>query len=209
VIIIKELEELAIRVKDGEEEESAELAERIIVTLEPHKIIQTLTATMRELGILFEKREIFVPELLLASDALLAVMKVVEPHLQQNRDQVRTVILGTVAGDLHEIGKNIVSVVLKAEGFNVIDLGTNVGAHEFVSAAVKNRASIVGLSTLMTTTMHVQREVIERLVAEKIRERFKVIVGGAPVSQKWADQIGADAYCEDAFKGAAYINSLP
>ena len=206
--MMQELSELATLVKKGEEDEAAEMARQIISSVKPKIIVNAMTCAMRELGMQFEKQEIFIPELLIAADALLAVMGVIEPYVEHSREKQRTVVIGTVAGDIHEIGKNIVSIVCKAEGFNVIDLGTDVPAQEFVDVAVKHGAEVIGLSTLMTTTMEVQREVIERLVSENIRERYKVLIGGAPTSQKWADEIDADAYCEDAFKGAAYINSL-
>jgi methylmalonyl-CoA mutase cobalamin-binding domain/chain len=122
--------------------------------------------------------------------------------------QRKTIVLGTVAGDIHEIGKNIVSIVLKAEGYNVIDLGTDVGTNAFLAAASERQASIIGLSTLMTTTMHVQQDLITELAERGERDRYFVIVGGAPVSRKWADRIGADAYCADAFSTAALLNSL-
>ena len=205
---MNDLDELAALVKEGEEEEAAAMAERLLKSVEPKEIVRALTLAMRELGKQFERREVFIPELLIASDALLAVMQVLEPSLQSGRETQMTVVVGTVAGDVHEIGKNIVSVVLKAEGFNVLDLGTDVSAAEFVKTAGENRASVIGMSTLMTTTMDVQREAVELLVGENNRDRYQVIIGGAPVSQKWADEIGADAYCEDAFKGAAYVKSL-
>jgi len=205
---MKELTELAVLVKNGDEIEAAEKARQIINAVDPSMIVMTLTVAMRELGEQFEKQEIFIPELLIAADALLEVMKIVEPHLQHSQEQRKTVVIGTVAGDIHEIGKNIVSVVFKAEGFNVIDLGTDVSPRDYIDTAVKCGAEVIGMSTLMTTTMDVQKEVVERLVAENIRDRYKILIGGAPTSQRWANEIGADAYCQDAFKGAAYINSL-
>ena len=117
-------------------------------------------------------------------------------------------MLGTVEGDVHEIGKNIVSIVLKAEGYNVIDLGTDVGIETFLRTASEKDASIIGLSTLMTTTMYIQMDFITRLIEEGTKKNYFVIIGGAPVSHKWADRIGADAYCEDAFSAAQLLNSL-
>jgi methanogenic corrinoid protein MtbC1 len=205
---MKELSDLVELIKQGEVAESIETVKRIIDDIAVEQVIGVMTKAMRELGERFEKKEVFIPELLVASDVISELMPLLEPYIRKRNMQRKTVVIGTVEGDIHEIGKNIVSIVLKAEGYNVIDLGTDVGIDTFLAAASKQEASIIGLSTLMTTTMHVQQDLIEELVAQGERDSFFVIIGGAPVSRKWADRIGADAYCDDAFSTAALLNSL-
>jgi methanogenic corrinoid protein MtbC1 len=205
---MKELSDLVELIKQGEVAESIETVKRIIDDIAVEQVIGVMTKAMRELGERFEKKEVFIPELLVASDVISELMPLLEPYIRKRNMQRKTVVIGTVEGDIHEIGKNIVSIVLKAEGYNVIDLGTDVGIDTFLAAASKQEASIIGLSTLMTTTMHVQQDLIEELVAQGKRDSFFVIIGGAPVSRKWADRIGADAYCDDAFSTAALLNSL-
>jgi methanogenic corrinoid protein MtbC1 len=205
---MKELSDLVELIKQGEVAESIETVKRIIDDIAVEQVIGVMTKAMRELGERFEKKEVFIPELLVASDVISELMPLLEPYIRKRNMQRKTVVIGTVEGDIHEIGKNIVSIVLKAEGYNVIDLGTDVGIDTFLAAASKQEASIIGLSTLMTTTMHVQQDLIQELVAQGERDSFFVIIGGAPVSRKWADRIGADAYCDDAFSTAALLNSL-
>ena len=205
---MKELSDLVELIKQGEVAESIETVKRIIDDIAVEQVIGVMTKAMRELGERFEKKEVFIPELLVASDVISELMPLLEPYIRKRNMQRKTVVIGTVEGDIHEIGKNIVSIVLKAEGYNVIDLGTDVGIDTFLAAASKQEASIIGLSTLMTTTMHVQQDLIEELVAQGGRDSFFVIIGGAPVSRKWAERIGADAYCDDAFSTAALLNSL-
>jgi corrinoid protein of di/trimethylamine methyltransferase len=209
IINMEELDILINAVKEGENDQAVKQAQMIINKIEPKKIMYSLTQCMRELGDRFEKKEIFLPELLVASDALLEVMEVVKPYLVGDKvEKKKTIIIGTVAGDIHEIGKNMVSMVLRAEGFNVIDLGTDVSVRQFIHKAEEVDADVIGLSTLMTTTMKVQQDVIEQLKVKNKRNKYLVIVGGAPTSKKWADKIGADAYCENAFTCVKYLNSL-
>ncbi len=206
---MKELSDLAELIKQGEVAESIETVKKIIDEIAVEQIIGAMTAAMRELGEQFEKKEVFIPELLVASDVITELMPLLEPYILKRNMQRKNVVIGTVEGDIHEIGKNIVSIVLKAEGYNVIDLGTDVGIGQFLAAASEQGASIIGLSTLMTTTMHVQQDLIAELVERGERDGYFVIIGGAPVSSRWADRIGADAYCADAFSTAALLNSLP
>jgi len=205
---MEQLKELAELVKQGEVEQAVETVKAIVEQVAIDRIVGAVTTAMRELGERFENKEIFIPELLMASDVITELMPILEPYIEQGDLQRKTVVLGTVEGDIHEIGKNIVSIVLKAEGYNVVDLGTDVGIESFLESAEDDKASIIGLSTLMTTTMHVQSDLIERLIAEDKRKNLFVIIGGAPVSQKWADRIGADAYCQDAFAAAQRLNSI-
>jgi methanogenic corrinoid protein MtbC1 len=205
---MKQLNDLAELIKQGEVDESIETVKKIIDEIAVEQIVGTMTAAMRELGERFEKKEVFIPELLVASDVITALMPLLEPYIRKRNIQRKTVVIGTVEGDIHEIGKNIVSIVLKAEGYNVIDLGTDVGIDTFLGAASEQGAWVIGLSTLMTTTMHVQQDLVRELIAQGERDSYFVIIGGAPVSSKWADRIGADAYRADAFSTAALLNSL-
>ncbi len=195
------LEELTKLVEDGETEEAEELAAKLLKDgSDPLLMIEELTKTMGHVGDLFAKLDIFLPEIMLAGEALAGVVKVMEPYLDAvGGQQVKgKVILGVVKGDLHEIGKNIVRLILETNGFIVKDLGYNVDPLTFVKEAEAMDADFIGASSLMTTTMPRQKEIIEILVDKGLRDKFKVIIGGAPTSQMWADEIGADLYCQDA-----------
>lgn len=206
---MENFKELVAFVANGDEENAVELTEKIIDNTDPVKIIDALTNMMRGLGEQFEKKEIFLAELLIASDALLAVMNIVEPYLKNDDNtKKKVVIIGTVAGDMHEIGKNIVGIVLKANGYNVIDLGSDVSVDEFICKAEETNADVIGLSSLMTTSMYEQKKLIELLKEQNSRDKYIVIVGGAPITQRWAEQIGADGYCEDAFKTISFLEKM-
>jgi methylmalonyl-CoA mutase cobalamin-binding domain/chain len=134
-----------------------------------------------------------------------------EPHLQasqQTREIQGKVVIGTVKGDIHEIGKSLVATMLSANGFQVYDLGVDVGEGRFIEKVIEVDADILGLSALLTTTMTLQREMLHRLEEQGIRDGVKVLVGGAPVSQEWADQIGADGFAEDAVSAVKLAQSL-
>ena len=163
-------------------------------------MIDQMTRTMAHVGDQFAKLEIFLPEIMLAGEALTAVVKVMSPYLEEvgGRQIKGRVVLGVVKGDLHEIGKNIVKLLLETNGFEVKDLGYDVDALTFVKEAQAMQADFIGASSLMTTTMPRQKEIIEILHDKGIRDQFRVVIGGAPTSQMWADQIGADLYCRDA-----------
>jgi dimethylamine corrinoid protein len=162
-------------------------------------IEQGLVDGMNRAGQLFETEEYFIPELLLCADAMYAGLEVLKPHIRREDAQVRRkVIIGVVEGDTHDIGKNLVKVMLDAAGFEVHDLGRDVPPQVFVDTAIAEGADIIGLSTLMTTTMPNMAEVIRLLRESGRRAQFKVIVGGGPVSQAFADRIGADGYSANA-----------
>ena len=156
---------------------------------------------MKEVGAGFAAGDLFLPDMMLAARAMQRALAVLEPELKAaavERTVAGRVVIGTVAGDIHEIGKNLVGMLLSTSGFDVHDLGVNVAPERFVEAAREHRADIVGLSALLTTTMTGQRTVIEALDAAGLRPRVKVMVGGAPVTGQWAADIGADGYSEDA-----------
>jgi len=205
------LEELSKLVEDGETEEAEELATSLLQSgQDPLAMIDQMTRTMAHVGDQFAKLEIFLPEIMLAGEALTAVVKVMSPYLEEvGGQQIKgKVVLGVVKGDLHEIGKNIVKLILETNGFEVKDLGYNVDSLAFVKEAQAMEADFIGASSLMTTTMPRQKEIIEILKDKGIRDQFKVVVGGAPTSQMWADQIGADLYCRDAKSAPELMVSL-
>ncbi len=159
----------------------------------------------------FGCQEMFLPDMLMASEAMKAAVAVLEPEMAKRGTQRVTqgrVILGTVKGDIHEIGKSLVSIMLSASGFEVHDLGVSVPTERFAEKARELQADVVGVSALLTTTMVVQRKVIEAINQAGLRPRVKVIVGGAPVTRKWADEIGADGYGKDAMNAVAVVKSL-
>lgn len=166
----------------------------------PMEIIsQGLLAGMDIVSPKFKAGEMFVPEVMMSARALAEGMKIVKPLLSSEDLAVnKNIIIGTVAGDLHDIGKNLVVMILESGGFNVIDLGVDVSPAKFVEAIKEHNAQIVGMSALLTTTMLNMKETIDLMIEEGLRDKVKVLIGGAPVSKSFADEIGADAYCADA-----------
>ena len=158
-----------------------------------------LIAAMDKVGALFKEGEIYVPEVLLAAKAMQAGMTVLRPELVKSGIESRgRVVVGTVRGDLHDIGKNLVAMMLEGAGFEIIDLGNDVPAKEFVEAAEKNDAQVIGMSALLTTTMHVMKETVELLKEKNLDGKVKTMIGGAPVTLSFADEIGVDGYGDDA-----------
>ena len=168
---------------------------------DPLRMIDALTETMNKLGELFARLEIFLPQLMLSGEALTAVVDIIRPKIQKRGEQGAAkgkVVLGVVKGDLHEIGKNIVKLMLETNGFEVKDVGYDVDSLTFIKEAEAMGADIIGASSLMTTTMPGQKEIIELLKEKGLRDQYKVVIGGAPTGPEWAEMIGADLYCEDA-----------
>jgi methylmalonyl-CoA mutase cobalamin-binding domain/chain len=164
---------------------------------------------MDEVGRLFECQEFFVPELLLAGRAMKASLDPIRPLLAASGVQpAGHVIIGTVKGDLHDIGKNIVASMLEGAGFEVLDLGIDIPSEKFVDAVKNNRAHILALSALLTVTMPEMRKTIDALIQAGVRDRIKVIIGGAPVTRKYAEEIGADGYGENASAAVTVARSL-
>jgi corrinoid protein of di/trimethylamine methyltransferase len=166
---------------------------------------------MDVVGEQFGSGDVFLPELLMAANAFKAAMEILKPELEaQNKKtaQPGTIIIGTVRGDVHNIGKDIVSTVLETKGFDVVDIGVDNGALEFIQEAEKAQADVIALSCLMTTTMPAQKEIIETLEEMDLRDKYFVIVGGGPVTQEWADEINADGYGESAVNAPALIKEL-
>jgi 5-methyltetrahydrofolate--homocysteine methyltransferase len=168
-----------------------------------------LTVGLRNLGQGFERGEVFIPELMMGARIVQESLEVLEPHLgTDSLDTKGTFLIGTVAGDLHDVGKNIVSSVFSASGYQVVDLGIDVSAETFVQEIRRVRPGLLGLSALLTTTMANQHTVVEALVEAGLRQTVKIIIGGAPTSASWAESIGADAYAEDVFSGLAQAERL-
>jgi 5-methyltetrahydrofolate--homocysteine methyltransferase len=205
-------DKLAQAVIDGEGEIASEIAKAALAAgLDPMACINNgLTEGMNSVGDLFSSGEYYLPDLIIGGNAMKAAMAVLEPALADNqeRDVLGKVVIGTVKGDLHEIGKTLVATLLSANGFLVTDIGIDKSPVDFLNAAIEAEADIVGASALLTTTMVVQGQVIEALEDAGLREKVKVMVGGAPVNQSWADQIGADAFGEDAISAVDIAKKL-
>lgn len=168
-----------------------------------------LVPAMDEVGRRFEREEYFVPEMLISARAMKAAMEIVRPLLAAiGAESVGRVVIGTVKGDLHDIGKNLVSSMLEGGGFEVIDLGTDVEPERFIEAAVTNKAKLVALSALLTVTMPSMKTTLDAFRAAGLREKVKVMVGGAPVTQQYADAIGADGYGQSAGAAVALARKL-
>ncbi len=159
-----------------------------------------LRKALDRLGEMFERNEVFLPHLMLGAKTFKEGSDILKPHLLKNQPQgnLGTAVIGTVFGDLHDLGKNLVTLMWEVSGFRVIDLGINVSAEAFIKAVRENQPKVLGLSSLLTTTMLQQRNVIEVLVEASLRDKVKVLVGGAPVSERWAREIGADGFAKDA-----------
>ena len=167
---------------------------------------QGYSAGMKELGDLFGMGEIFLPELIFATEVMKTVSAEIEGKMDMSDVKKNgTLVIGTVEGDVHDIGKGIVASLVKTNGVEVIDLGREVPAKNFVDAAIEHNAEFVGSSALLTTTMTVQKDIEEALKEAGIRDKVKTMVGGAPVTNRWAEKIGADAYCEDASDTVNFI----
>jgi corrinoid protein of di/trimethylamine methyltransferase len=206
------LSKLAQAVIDGEPEDAEELAQQALDQgLDPLVCInEGLTPGMNRVGQLFESGEYFLPDLIIGGEAMKSALAVLEPALVGGRERqvLGRVVLGTVEGDLHEIGKTLVATLLSANGFQVTDIGIDKSAADFVAAVKETRATIVGASALLTTTMPQQQKIVEALKEAGLRDRVKVMVGGAPVTAGWAEKVGADGYAEDAISAVALAKTL-
>ena len=176
---------------------------------DPAQIINDgLIKGMDVIGERFKNNEVFVPEVMMAARAMKAAMEVLKPLLKSGDvSEKGTVVIGTVKGDQHDIGKNLVAIMLESKGFRVIDLGVNVAPEKYVETAIKENADIIACSALLTTTMINMKAVVE-LAKEKTDSKVKVMIGGAPVTQSFCDQIGADGYSEDAAAAAELAERL-
>jgi corrinoid protein of di/trimethylamine methyltransferase len=197
------LSELAKAVAEGRTEVVQDLARQgLDAGLTPLEMItQAMTPSVQAIGDRFGRGEAWLPELVMAGNAVMAGLKVLEPVMSaEDSDQktLGTLLIGTVAGDVHTIGKDIISSLCMANGFSVIDLGVDVPSDTIVQKVVELKPDLLGLSSLMTTTMLKQKEVVDVLGKAGVRDHVKVMVGGAPVTTAWAEEIGADGYAADA-----------
>lgn len=196
-----DLRELLIAIVEGDAVRARELVQGALdEQVPPEDVVgRWMIPAMTEVGARFERQEYFVPEMLVSARAMQAGLGLLRPLLAQRAVRpVATVVIGTVRGDLHDVGKNLVAMMLEGAGFRVVDLGVDVPASRFVHALQEHQAEILGLSSLLTTTMPQMAEVIRALIEAGLRERVKVLVGGAPVTDRFAAGVGADGYGENA-----------
>lgn len=174
----------------------------------PREILNAMVGAMDTVGEKFQRHEAFVPEMLIAARAMKECMALLEPALvRAGFVPLLTAVIGTVQGDLHDIGKNLVAMMWKGANFAVVDLGTNVSPEKFVAAAKDHRASVIGLSALLTTTMPAMRDTVKQIRAAGLGD-VKVVVGGAPVTRDFADEIGADGFAPDAARAVEVVRTL-
>jgi corrinoid protein of di/trimethylamine methyltransferase len=196
---IKELERA---ISNFDAESAKEAAKKVLESgIDPVVAIKRAAIAIREVGNKFQKGELFLPHLVMAGDCMLGAMEVLEKALSKEKKKLLkrgTIVLGTVHGDIHSIGKNIVAAMLKAEGFELYDLGEDVPTEHFIEKAQEVNADLIAASSLMTMTMPAVRELIEELERRGLRKKFKVIVGGGSTTVEWANEIGADGYGLDA-----------
>ncbi len=201
-IILNEISEL---IQKGRASKVIELVEQAINEgIDSNVILQDgLLKGMNIIGVKFKNNEVFVPEVLIAARAMNQGINVIKPYLVQSGTKpIGTAIIGTVKGDMHDIGKNLVKMMLESKGLNVIDIGVDVPAQEFVDKAIENNAQVVCCSALLTTTMPELKNIVDTFVERDVRGKFKIMVGGAPVTEDFASSIGADKYAPDASTAA-------
>ena len=206
------LKRLVQAVQEGEDQEALGLAQQAMAEkMDPLQVVDGLTEAIREVGARFERMEVFLPEMMLAAQAMQKALEPITPYLEERKAQRQskgTVVIGTVEGDIHEIGKSIVALLLEVNGYVVHDLGPDVNALDFIKRAQEVEADVIGASALMTTTMPGQQEIIELLKDMGLRERFLVMVGGTPVTDAWAEEIGADAWAENAMQAVVVLDKV-
>jgi len=205
------LGQISEMLQKGKAKDVAQLVEKALADgVEPASILnEGLLAGMGIIGGKFKRNEVYVPEVLIAARAMKAGMEILQPKLADSGVEPKgTAVVGTVKGDLHDIGKNLVCMMLEGAGFKVVDVGIDVEPDKFVAAAIENKAAVVGVSALLTTTMTNMKAVVEAVKASEAAGTTKVMIGGAPVTQAFADEIGADGYAADAASAADLALSL-
>jgi 5-methyltetrahydrofolate--homocysteine methyltransferase len=206
-----EIQSLFDAIIDGSAKGATDAAKNALdAGLDPSSILnEGMIAAMKEVGKRFEEGEFYVPEMLVAARAMQSALSLMKPYLKDaNIQSAGRVAIGTIKGDLHDIGKNLVAMMLEGAGFEIIDLGTDVAPEKFVNAVQTQAVDLVALSALLTTTMPTMRTVIESLNTAGLRGKVKVMIGGAPVTETYAQQIGADGYAPDASRAVALAQSL-
>ncbi len=192
----------------GDQEESKRLARELIDQgSDPLEIISALTGIMGQIGEKFARLEIFLPEMMMSGEAMSGVIQIITPLLKEkgSGESKGKIVLGTVKGDLHEIGKNIVKLMLESNFYEVKDLGVDADPVAFIKEAEAMGATVIGASSLMSTTLPHQKEIIDILKDQGLRDKYKIIIGGAPTTKEWAEEIGADLYCPNAGSAPAMI----
>ncbi len=205
------LKELSDSLVNGKANKVKELAEQALAQGVTAKDVldEGLVKGMEVVGEKFECNEFYLPELLVAARAMYSGLDIIKPHLTEDESGSKgTVVIGTVKGDLHDIGKNVASMMLEGAGFKVVNLGADVAPEKFVEEVRKHPSCVLGMSALLTTTMIHMRETIVALQEANLRDKVKVIIGGAPVTQEFTDEIGADAYAIDASTGVKKVLAL-
>lgn len=202
------LQSLTDAIKAGNRVEATKRTrEAIDAQVPPRQILDAMVTAMDEIGAKFQRNEVFVPEMLIASRAMKESLVVLEPLLvKAGIKPAFTAVIGTVQGDLHDIGKNLVAMMWKGANFGVVDLGTNVPAEKFVAAAKEHGAKVVGLSALLTTTMPAMKQTVAAL--KQANPEVKVVIGGAPITQEFAKEIGADGFAADAASAVDLVRKL-
>ena len=197
-------------VLEGDDEAALEEAESLLEAgASPLDIINDgLITAMEEVGRLFKADELFIPEVMMSAQTVAGVIDILKPMLSGENSSRGTVVIGTVKGDIHDIGKNLVALLLSSNGYTVRDLGNDVDPEEFVSAAQEHKAQIVALSALLTTTMINMDATVDAFAQAGLRDDVRIIIGGAPVDQDYADEIGADGYADDAQGAVELANNL-
>ncbi len=178
--------------------------------LEINLVIDQFSEAIREAGDLFEEGEFFLPELMRSAEAMKAAMTILEPKIMENKEDryLGKVVIGTIEGDIHDIGKTLVAAIMAAEGFEVFDLGADVPVDKFIDKAEEVGAQLICISALLTTTMVGQKRLIDNLKERNIRDKYKILIGGAPVSRKWVEEIGADGSAENAVSAVKLAKKL-
>ncbi|MBC8367866.1 corrinoid protein [bacterium] len=208
---MKDSSEIALALERGEAKEVARLVQTALDSgVEAKQVLDDgLIAGMAVGGGQFRRHEIFLPNVLMAAKAMYAGLDLLTPLLQAGDDPHRgTAVIGTVRGDLHDIGKNLVGIMLRGAGFQVIDLGNDVSSETFVAKAQEHGAKVIGMSALLTTTMPGMAEVVELLKAKGLSGKIRTVIGGAPVSKEFAEEIGADAYAFDGVSAVDRVSDL-
>ena len=201
---------LAEYVVDMEDEDIIDIANEYLKASYPAQegILDGLTVGMVEAGRLYDEEEYYIAELLLCADAMYAGINILKSGITESNENKIKAVIGVIEGDTHDIGKNLVKIMLETAGFEMIDLGRDVPINEFVSSSIENKASLMCMSSLMSTTMYGMKDVIEGLKEKGYRDNIKVMVGGGPITDKFAMQIGADAYSDNAVEAVSVAKAL-
>ena len=208
---MEKLQELADLIINGKAPDTENMTQELLDSgMTPVEVLNDgLILGMGEVGRRFKNNEFYVPEVLIAARAMKAGMKILKPKLAETGVKpIAKIVIGTIKGDLHDIGKNLVGMMLEGAGFEVIDLGVDVTAEKFIAAAKENQAQVIGMSALLTTTMVNMSSTVELMKKEGLNDSIKIIIGGAPVTQSYADEIGANGFAQDAASAAELLKNI-